>query len=53
MAFLRVRDRARPGDTTKDRDLGPAHGQRRPWDAMRKTIDDLPKGLFRQLGGSR
>jgi hypothetical protein len=43
-----------PGKPVKLIDLGPhGNGQRRPWDAMRKTIDDLPKSLYRQLGGSR
>lgn len=39
MAFLRVRDRQRPGDTTKDRDLGPYPEVRRRFYPRRSDID--------------
>lgn len=33
-----------PGKPTRLVDLGPAVGVRHPWDLMRRTIDDSPKG---------
>ena len=38
---IRVRDKARPGDPSKDIDLGPnGHAIRHPWVVMRRTIDE-------------
>lgn len=34
-----------PNTPTKLIDLGPAHGERHQWDAMRRTIDDEPRRL--------
>lgn len=39
---LRVRDKARPGDTSRDRDLGPHTGtvEQLPYRVMRLPIDE-------------
>lgn len=49
MALLRVRTPSRPGDKSKDVDLGEATGRKQPYDVMARTIDNLPRGLFRHL----
>ena len=37
---VRVRDKARPGDASRDLNLGPAHAQRHAWVVMRRTVEE-------------
>jgi len=37
---IRIRDKSRPYDASKDILLGPAHGTPQPWHAMKRTIDE-------------
>lgn len=48
--LLRVRH---PNTPPKDVDLGPAVGRHHDYATERKTVDDLPRGVFRQLADKR